>query len=53
MVLHEAEELETAGFNLGLSIFIMILEDFYKADKGIWRNSSCLLLGAFVSLELL
>lgn len=31
----------------------MILEDFYKADKGVWRNSSCLLLEAFVSLELL
>lgn len=31
----------------------MILEDFYKADKGVWRNFSCLLLGAPVSLELL
>lgn len=49
MVLHEAEELETVGFNLRIIYFYYDFRRFYKADKGVWRNFSCLLLGASVS----
>ena len=53
MVLHEAEELETAGFNLRIIYFYYDFRRFFQAEKGVWRNSSCLLLGALVSPELL